>query len=136
MIHVGMDVHARNSLLNAKDAPGQVLTPGCCGNTMFDRSTFFGPLARRAQASGEAIPILMESTTNSRAIQRLLTQYGREAGVDLTGEVLQARKLRISPEFPSVGSTGLGRYRVRFRLFLDKPFPNPLHRRHGARSIL
>ena len=54
MIHVGMDVHARNSLLNAKDAPGKVLTPACCGNTMFDRSTFSGPLARRAQASGEA----------------------------------------------------------------------------------
>ena len=34
----------------------------------------------------------------SRAIQRLLTQFGREAGIDLTVEVLHARKLRVIAE--------------------------------------
>lgn len=98
MIHVGMDVHVRNSVLNAKDAAGQVLARGRCGNTMLELGTFLSPVERRAKATGEAIRVVMESTTNSRAIQRLLTRYGREAGLDLTVEVLHARKLRIIAE--------------------------------------
>ena len=95
MIHVGMDVHVRNSVLNAKDAEGQVLARGRCQNTMFELATLLAPVERRARVTGEAIRVVMESTTNSRAIQRFLTQYGREAGIDLTAEVLHARKLRI-----------------------------------------
>ena len=69
MIHVGADVHIRNSVLNAKDQDGQVLARGRVGNTMLELSTFFAPLERRAKATGEAIQVVMESTGNSRAIQ-------------------------------------------------------------------
>jgi len=98
MIHVGTDVHVRNSVLNAKDQNGQVLARGRYGNTMLELGAFFAPLERRARTTGERIRVVMESTTNARAIQRLLTQYGREAGIDLTAEVLHARKLRVIAE--------------------------------------
>ena len=98
MIHVGMDVHIRNSVLNAKDAEGQPLARGRSGNNTLDLGEFFTPLVRRANDTGESIRVVMESTGNSRAIQRLLTQFGREAGIDLTVEVLHARKLRVIAE--------------------------------------
>ena len=98
MIHVGADVHIRNSVLNAKDQNGQVLARGRAGNTMLELGAFFAPLERRAKARGEAVRVVMESTGNSRAIQRLLTRYGQEAGIDLTAEVLHARKLRVIAE--------------------------------------
>ncbi len=98
MTHVGTAVHIRNSVLNAKDADGQALARGRAGNTMLDLGAFFAPLERRAKATGESIRVVMESTGNSRAIQRLLTPYGREAGIDLTAEVLGARKLRVIAE--------------------------------------
>ena len=41
---------------------------------------------------------VLESTTNSRAIARLLQQYGKEAGIDLCAQVLHARKLRVIAE--------------------------------------
>jgi hypothetical protein len=59
-------------------------------HTMLKLGTFFAPLERRAKATGEKIRVVMESTTNSRAIQRLLSQYGCEAGIDPTAEVLLA----------------------------------------------
>ena len=98
MIHVGMDVHIRNSVLNAKDADGQPLARGRSGNTVFDLGEFFTPLMRRAKETGESIRVVMESTSNSRAIQRLLTRLGKEAGIDLTADVLHARKLRVIAE--------------------------------------
>jgi transposase len=98
MIHVGMDVHIRSSVLNAKDADGQALGRGRAGNTMLDLGTFFDPLVRRAKTTGESICVVMESTGNSRAIQRLLTRYGREAGIDMTADVLHARKIRVIAE--------------------------------------
>ncbi len=98
MIHVGADVHIRNSVLNVKDEDGQVLARGRCGNTMLELGGFLAPFERRSKATGEPIRVVMESTGNSRAIQRLLTQYGREAGIDLTAEVLHARKLRVIAE--------------------------------------
>jgi len=84
--------------LNAKNSDGQVLARGRCGNTRLELGAFFTPLERRVQATGERIRVVMESTTNARVIQRLLTQYGQEAGIDLTAEVLHARKLRIIAE--------------------------------------
>jgi len=65
---------------------------------MLELGAFYAPLERRAKSTGETIRVVMESTTNARAIQRLLTQYGREAGIDLTAEVLHARKLRVIAE--------------------------------------
>ena len=65
---------------------------------MADLAEFLGPLEREARRRGEAIHAVLESTTNSRAIQRMLTQYGKAAGIDLTAEVLDARKIRIIAE--------------------------------------
>jgi hypothetical protein len=65
---------------------------------MMGLAEFLGPLERGAGRRGEPIRAVLESTTNSRAIQRLLTQYGEAAGVDLTAEVLDARKIRIIAE--------------------------------------
>lgn len=98
MIHVGADVHVRNTMLKAKDEEGHVLARGRCSNSMVELAGFFAPLERRAKENHESIRVVMESTTNSRAIQRILLQYGHEAGLDLTAEVLNARKLRIIAE--------------------------------------
>ena len=64
MIHVGADVHVRNSVLNAKDQNGQVLARGRCGNTMLELGALFAPLERRARSTGETIRVVMESTTS------------------------------------------------------------------------
>jgi len=65
---------------------------------MLELSRFLAPLERRCRATGQPIRVVMESTGNSRAIQRLLTRYGREAGIELTADVLHARKLRVIAE--------------------------------------
>jgi transposase len=98
MITIGMDVHVRNSYLHVTDDAGVPLRHGRCHNTMSDLAKFLGPLEPDARQQSEPIQVVLESTTNSRAIQRLLTQYGEEAGVDLTAEVLDARKIRIIAE--------------------------------------
>jgi hypothetical protein len=63
-----------------------------------DLAEFLGPIEREAVQRSEPIRAVLESTTNSRAIQRRLTEYGRAAGLDLTAEVLDARKIRIIAE--------------------------------------
>jgi len=93
-----MDVHVRNSYLHVTDDAGDVLRHGRCHNTMSGLAKFLGPLEHDARQCGEPIQVVFESTTNSRAIQRLLTQYGEVAGIDLTAEVLDARKIRIIAE--------------------------------------
>ena len=98
MIHVGADVHVRNTYYTATDSEGQRLKSGRCGNNLEEVAEFFAPLERRAKATGQAIRVVLESTTNSRAMQRLLMRYGQEAGIDLTAEVLNARKLRVIAE--------------------------------------
>lgn len=98
MITIGMDVHVRNSYLHVMDDAGGLLRHGRCRNTMLDLAEFLGPLEREARQRGEPIHAVLESTTNSRAIQRMLTQYGEAAGIDLTAEVLDARKIRIIAE--------------------------------------
>ncbi|MCH9003311.1 MAG: transposase, partial [Planctomycetes bacterium] len=98
MITVGMDVHVRNSYLHVMDDAGDVIRHGRCRNTIVDLAEFLGPIARGARRRGEPIRAVLESTTNSRAIQRMLTQYGEAAGIDLTVEVLDARKIRIIAE--------------------------------------
>jgi len=98
MITVGMDVHVRNSFVHAKDAEGEVIRKGRCKNTLLDLSEYLAPVERQAVQHGERVRVVLESTTNSRAIQRILTQYGASAGMDLTAEVLDARKIRIIAE--------------------------------------
>ena len=91
---VGMDVHVRNSFLYATEADGQVICRGRVGNTLGEIAQFLAPLERGAQP----VRAVLESTTNSRAIYRLMLQYAREAGIALQVQVLDARKLRIIAE--------------------------------------
>ncbi|MFQ5592469.1 MAG: IS110 family transposase [Phycisphaerae bacterium] len=71
---------------------------GRCRNTLMDLAEFLGPIEREGMRRGEPVRTVLESTTNSRAIQRMLTQYGAGAGIDMTAEVLDARKIRIIAE--------------------------------------
>ena len=92
MIHVGMDVHVRNSYLHVTDSEGQVLKRGRCGNSLAEFEDFLDPI------KAETMRVCIESTTNSRAMRQLLLRYGLEAGIDLTADVLDARKLRVIAE--------------------------------------
>src|SRR3712207_5914937 len=75
--YVGMDVHVRNSYLCVAGAAGQVLKRGRVGNTLAEVSGFLG------EFEGEPMRVVMESTTNSRAMHRLLGDYAARAGADL-----------------------------------------------------
>ncbi len=66
MIFVRMDVHVRDSYLHITDEGGQVLKRGRCANTPSDFAEFLAPLGA---GSGYAA---LESTTNSRAIARMI----------------------------------------------------------------
>jgi transposase len=98
MISLGLDVHVRNSYLRAQDADGRPLVRGRCANTPDDFTRLLEPLAQRARDSGQPVRAVLESTTNSRAVARLLERYGQEQGLDLTAEVLDARRLRVIAE--------------------------------------
>ena len=100
MNYVGMDVHVRNSYLCVTDAAGQVLKRGRVGNTPAELGRFLGDFEREPGRGRAPAPIrvVMESTTNSRAVHRLLGGYAAGAGVDLRAEVLDARKLRVIAE--------------------------------------
>lgn len=87
MINIGMDVHVRNSYLYATNRTGQVLRRGRCRNAALELASFLAPVERQAKSSSEPVRVVLEATTNARAIQRMLTQYGQEAGIDLTAEV-------------------------------------------------
>jgi transposase len=65
---------------------------------MMDLSAFLAPLEREAVQTSEPIRAVLENTTNARAIQRMLIQYGQAAGIDLTVDVLDPRKIRIIAE--------------------------------------
>lgn len=65
---------------------------------MLGLAEFLKPIEQEAAEHDEPVRTVLESTTNSRAIQRMLMEYGRAAGLDLTAEVLNARKIRIIAE--------------------------------------
>ena len=92
MIVVGMDVHVRNSYLSVTDDTGQRLRQGRVGNTLAEIAEFLGPF------EDQPMRVSLENTTNARAIQHLLCEYGIQAGVDLTAQILDARKLRVIAE--------------------------------------
>jgi transposase len=92
--YVGMDVHVRNSYLCVTDAAGQVLKRGRVGNTLAELGRFLGDF----EPERAPLRVVMESTTNSRAVHRLLGGYAAGAGVDLRAEVLDARKVRVIAE--------------------------------------
>jgi transposase len=95
MITIGLDVHVRNSFLHARDPEGRVLVQGRCGNTLGELAQKLAPVERAARQRGEPVRAVLESTTNSRPMALLLERYGQEAGIDLTAQVLDARKLAI-----------------------------------------
>jgi hypothetical protein len=92
MVFIGMDLHVRNSYLHVADEHGRRLKRGRIGDTMCELAAFLGPF------ENESMTVSLESTTNSRSMHQLLEQYGEQAGVDLTAQVLDARKLRIIAE--------------------------------------
>ena len=92
MIFVGMDVHVRNSYLCIRDDEGRTLRQGRVGNTLGELAEFLGTF------EDQPVRVSLENTTNARAVHRLLCEYATEAGIDLTAEVLDARKLRVIAE--------------------------------------
>ena len=91
---VGMDVHVRNSFLCVTDADGQPLGRRRVGNSLEEISKFLGGLP----GGDQPLRVVLESTTNSRAIQRMMLDYGKGAKVDVQAQVLDARKLRVIAE--------------------------------------
>ncbi len=91
---VGMDVHVRNSFLCVTDPDGQLLKRGRVGNTLSQIAEFLGALP----GGDQPLKVVLESTTNSRAIQRMMLDYGKGAKVDVQAQVLDARKLRVIAE--------------------------------------
>lgn len=78
MINEAMDVHVRNSFIKARDAGGRVLTQGRAGNSLLELAEKMAPVERAARADvgvsggitggGEKVRVVMEATTNSRAV--------------------------------------------------------------------
>jgi transposase len=89
-----MDVHVRNSFLCVTDPEGQLLKRGRVGNTLDQISQFLGALP----GGDQPLKVVLESTTNSRAIQQMMLEYGKGAGVDVQAQVLNPRKLRVIAE--------------------------------------
>ena len=91
---IGMDVHVRNSFLCVTDEHGQLLGRRRVGNSLLEIAEFLGGL----DGGDQPARVVLESTTNSRAIHRLMLEYGKQAGVELQAQVLDARKLRVIAE--------------------------------------
>ena len=98
MIFVGMDVHVRNSFLHATDAEGRRLAHGRRANTAVDLGEFCDRVLAAVGGRLQPMRVVLENTTNSRAIQQMVCRAGQEAGFDTTADVLDARKLRIIAE--------------------------------------
>jgi len=99
MIFVGSDVHVRNSYFYATDLEGRRLGHGRVANDAAELRSFCERLL--VESGGEVQPIrfVLESTTNSRAVQRQLQQAAGAAGFEqVQADVLDARKLRIIAE--------------------------------------
>jgi transposase len=92
MIFAGSDCHVRNSFYHITDGGGQLLCRRRCANTREELIELL------ADFEGESLRICLESTTNSRAMQRMLIASGRSMGVDMQVDVLDARKLRVIAE--------------------------------------
>jgi len=99
MIVVGADVHVRNSFLHATDENGRPLVKGRFANLAGDLTRFCADARAAVDGDEHAIRFALESTTNSRAMQRMLHRAAVDAGFDsIAADVLDARKLRIIAE--------------------------------------
>lgn len=90
---VGADVHVRNSYLDITTADGQSLRRGRCHNSLADLTEFLAGID-----PAEGFRVVIESTTNSRAMVRLWQQYGQLASTVVQADVVNARKVRIIAE--------------------------------------
>jgi hypothetical protein len=86
-----MDVHVRNSHLCVTDAAGQVLKDGRVGNTLAELGRFLGDREPGRAPVRAPVRVVIESTTNSRAVHRLLGGY---AAAEWAGRSAQARPVR------------------------------------------
>ncbi len=91
-LFIGMDLHVRNSYLSVSDAGGRTVKRGRVGNTLGEIAEFLGPLESRPMR------VVLESTTNTRAICQMLGQYAKQSGATLSAQALDARKLRVIAE--------------------------------------
>ena len=99
MIFVGSDVHVRNSYFYATDVAGRRLAHGRVANDAAELRSFCERLLEEVDGEVQPIRFVLESTTNSRAVQRQLQQAAGAAGFDeVQADVLDARKLRIIAE--------------------------------------
>lgn len=98
MITVSMDVHVRNSFVHASDGAGHLLAKGRCSNSLLELGAFLAPIEKAARNHAKPVRIVLESTTNSRGMSRMLGAYAREAGMDTTVDVLDSRRLRVIAE--------------------------------------
>lgn len=98
MINVAMDVHVRNSFVKGQGPDGKVLTKGRAGNSLMELTEKLAPVEQAARQTREPVRVVLEATTNSRAIVSMLDHWGTEAGIDLTVDVLDARRLRVIAE--------------------------------------
>lgn len=98
MITVSMDVHVRNSFVHASDGEGTLLARGRCSNGILELGALLAPVEKAAHSHDKPVRIVLESTTNSRGMTRMLSAYAREAGIDATVDVLDSRRLRVIAE--------------------------------------
>jgi transposase len=99
MIFVGADVHVRNSYLYATDGSGVRLWHGRVANTVTALAEFCEGLMAAVEGELQPVRFVLESTTNSRPVQRQLRQAAGAAGFEeVTADVLDARKLRVIAE--------------------------------------
>lgn len=92
MRFIGMDVHVRNSFLCVTEADGTLVRRGRVGNSLAQLAQFLAPLEDQPH---EPVRAVLESTTNSRAIARMVQAYGTQSKLPMQVQVLDARKLRV-----------------------------------------
>lgn len=98
MINVAMDVHVRNSVVHATAPGGRVVKKGRVPNTLSEVAAFLAPVERLALEEHLPVVVTIENTTNARGVLRMLEQYGREAGLELTARAVDPRKMRVIAE--------------------------------------
>lgn len=99
MIFVGMDAHLRNSFFEGADRDGRRLARGRRANIAGELTSFCQELLRAVGGELPPLRVVLESTSNSRALQQRMRTCAGEAGFDeIAVDVLDARKLRIIAE--------------------------------------
>lgn len=98
MIFVGADVHVRNSFLYATDAAGQLLRRGRCHNTPDELAAFWSAVLSRNAGELQPARVVLEATTNSRAIRQMIRRAAEPFCLELAVDVVDPRKMRVIAE--------------------------------------